>query len=149
MPTVATALGNSCATVLSHRTSPSSPSSSSSSAPAASGRRTAFLKTVATSRRASATRARTRARTNAFGAAPVVMATAAAGAGPPTYLLLTLDYVEDILERRGPHREAHIAGAKAQEEAGKCVLAGALQNPTDKVREGTNRLEPLNPNNTA
>ena len=56
----------------------------------------------------------------------------AAPASPPTYLLLTLDYVEDILEKRDPYRAEHIAGAKAQEAAGKCVLAGALQNPTDK-----------------
>lgn len=56
----------------------------------------------------------------------------AAPANPPTYLLLTLDYVEDILEKRDPYRADHLAGAKAQEEAGKCVLAGALQNPTDK-----------------
>ena len=56
----------------------------------------------------------------------------AAAPAPPTYLLLTLDYVEDILEKRDPYRAEHIAGAKAQEEAGKCVLAGALQNPTDK-----------------
>jgi len=56
----------------------------------------------------------------------------AAAPAPPTYLLLTLDYVEDILEKRDPYRAEHIAGAKAEEEAGKCVLAGALQNPTDK-----------------
>jgi uncharacterized protein YciI len=60
------------------------------------------------------------------------VAMAAAPASPPTYLLLTLDYVEDILEKRDPYRAEHIAGAKAEEEAGKCVLAGALQNPTDK-----------------
>ena len=35
---------------------------------------------------------------------------AAAAAGPPTYLLLTLDYVEDIMERRDPFRADHIAG---------------------------------------
>lgn len=60
------------------------------------------------------------------------VAMAAAPASPPTYLLLTLDYVEDILEKRDPYRAEHIAGAKAEEVAGKCVLAGALQNPTDK-----------------
>lgn len=60
------------------------------------------------------------------------MASDAATQGPPTYLLLTLDYVEDILEKRDPYRAEHIAGAKAEEEAGRCVLAGALQNPTDK-----------------
>ena len=47
------------------------------------------------------------------------------------YHLLTLDYVEDILEKRDPYRADHIAGAKAAEADGKVVLAGALQNPTD------------------
>ena len=55
----------------------------------------------------------------------------AAPAAPPTYLLLTLDYVPDILEKRDPYRADHIAGAKAAEADGKVVLAGALQNPTD------------------
>jgi|TARA_B110000977_G_scaffold19720_2_gene23736 hypothetical protein len=54
-----------------------------------------------------------------------------AAEGPPIYQLLTLDYVEDILEKRDPYRADHIAGAKAAEAAGKVVLAGALQNPTD------------------
>ena len=65
-------------------------------------------------------------------ASTAVAMASAAPASPPTYLLLTLDYVEDILEKRDPYRAEHIAGAKAQEAAGKCVLAGALQNPTDK-----------------
>ena len=56
---------------------------------------------------------------------------AMAAASPPTYHLLTLDYVEDILEKRDPYRADHIAGAKAAEADGKVVLAGALQNPTD------------------
>ena len=56
----------------------------------------------------------------------------AAPAAPPTYLLLTLDYVPDILEKRDPYRADHLAGAKAQHDAGKCVIAGALQDPVDK-----------------
>ena len=56
----------------------------------------------------------------------------AAPAAPPTYLLLTLDYVEDILEKCDPYRADHLAGAKAQHDAGKCVIAGALQDPVDK-----------------
>ena len=58
-------------------------------------------------------------------------AVAMAAASPPIYHLLTLDYVEDILEKRDPYRADHIAGAKAAEADGKVVLAGALQNPTD------------------
>jgi uncharacterized protein len=45
-----------------------------------------------------------------------------------TYLLL-YTYVEDILERRGPHREAHLAGIRAEQEAGRIVMAGALGTP--------------------
>jgi len=62
--------------------------------------------------------------------APRAMASAAP-ATPPTYFLLTLNYVEDMMARRDPFRAEHIAGAKAQEAAGKCVMAGALQNPVD------------------
>lgn len=117
MSAVATALGNRC-TAVALRT----PASSFYSSLRTSDRRATSLRTplVATTRSTSAV---TRAR------AATVMS---AAAGPPTYLLLTLDYVEDILEKRDPYRADHIAGAKAQEEAGKCVLAGALQNPTDK-----------------
>ena len=64
-------------------------------------------------------------------ASTAVAMASAAPASPPTYLLLTLDYVEDILEKRDPYRADHIAGAKAAEADGKVVLAGALQNPTD------------------
>lgn len=116
MSAVAAALGNRCTAVALRISASSSPSSLRTS-----DRRATFLRIplVATIR---SNTARTRT-----GAATVMSA-----AGPPTYLLLTLDYVEDILEKRDPYRAEHIAGAKAQEEAGKCVLAGALQNPTDK-----------------
>ena len=63
--------------------------------------------------------------------APGVAMAAGTPPTPPTYQLLTLDYVPDILEKRDPFRAEHIAGAKAAAEAGKVVLAGALQNPTD------------------
>ncbi len=42
---------------------------------------------------------------------------------------LFYDYVPDILERRKPHREAHIAHAKAAAERGELVIAGALGDP--------------------
>eukprot|EP00951_Prasinocladus_malaysianus_P026823 scaffold239059_cov28-Prasinocladus_malaysianus.AAC.2 len=35
----------------------------------------------------------------------------AAPADPPKWTLLTYEYVPDILEKRGPYREAHLAGA--------------------------------------
>jgi uncharacterized protein len=43
--------------------------------------------------------------------------------------LLLYDYVENMLERRGPYREAHLAGVSAQREAGRVVMAGALGEP--------------------
>ena len=43
--------------------------------------------------------------------------------------LLTYDYVEDILERRVPHREAHLAHAGAWRERGAVVMAGAVGDP--------------------
>ncbi|MGZ4184520.1 MAG: YciI family protein [Solirubrobacteraceae bacterium] len=45
-----------------------------------------------------------------------------------TYMLL-YDYVEDMLERRTPHRDAHLAHVKTQRDAGHIVLAGPLGDP--------------------
>ena len=47
------------------------------------------------------------------------------------HYLLLYDYVADILERRGPHRAAHIAHARAAVDRGDLVLGGALANPTN------------------
>jgi uncharacterized protein len=44
-------------------------------------------------------------------------------------LALFYDYVPDILERRAPHREAHLAHANAAAERGELVIAGALGDP--------------------
>lgn len=46
-----------------------------------------------------------------------------------THHILFYDYVDDILERRGPHREAHLAGIRAEREAGRLVMAGAVGDP--------------------
>ena len=42
-----------------------------------------------------------------------------------TYLLL-YTYVDDMAERRGPHREAHLAAIRAEREAGRITMGGAL-----------------------
>jgi uncharacterized protein len=47
------------------------------------------------------------------------------------HYLLLYDYVPDIVERRGPHRAAHIAHARAAADRGDLILAGALANPLD------------------
>jgi len=50
---------------------------------------------------------------------------------PETLHLLTFDYVPDVLERRAPHREGHLAAIARYHEAGKIVLAGAVGDPVD------------------
>lgn len=47
------------------------------------------------------------------------------------HFLLLYDYVPDIIERRGPHRAAHLGYARAAVDRGDLVLGGALANPTD------------------
>lgn len=50
---------------------------------------------------------------------------------PPLELhhALFYDYVEDILERRAPHREAHLAHIARARDSGGLVMAGALGDP--------------------
>ena len=71
-------------------------------------------------------------RTSAHGARRCarVMASSAAPASN-AYLLLTLHYVDGMLEKRGPHREAHLAGAQRGYDDGTIVMAGALLDPVD------------------
>lgn len=48
---------------------------------------------------------------------------------PVLHQALFYDYVDDLLERRGPHREAHLAALRDEREAGRLVMAGALGDP--------------------
>lgn len=50
-------------------------------------------------------------------------------AEPVVHQVLFYDYVADVLERRAPHREAHLAAARVYKEDGRIVMAGALGNP--------------------
>lgn len=43
--------------------------------------------------------------------------------------LLFYDYVADILERRAPHRPAHLDQARAWMEDGRLLAAGAIGDP--------------------
>jgi uncharacterized protein YciI len=43
--------------------------------------------------------------------------------------LLLYEYVENMAQRRVPHREAHLAHLRAAQEAGHVTLAGALGAP--------------------
>ncbi len=45
------------------------------------------------------------------------------------HLILFYDYVPDILDRRGPHREEHLGRIAEQAAAGRVVMAGALGDP--------------------
>lgn len=47
------------------------------------------------------------------------------------YFLLIYDYVENIIERRAPHREAHLALVGEYVGRGELVLGGAFSNPAD------------------
>ena len=48
---------------------------------------------------------------------------------PDSVFLLLYTYVPDILERRGPHRDRHLQRIRAEREAGRVSLAGALGRP--------------------
>jgi uncharacterized protein len=43
--------------------------------------------------------------------------------------LLLYDYVPDMAERRGPHREGHLSRIRACQDEGRIVMAGALGDP--------------------
>ncbi len=51
---------------------------------------------------------------------------------PETLQLLTYEYVPDILERRGPHREGHLAAIARWHETGGLIMAGAAGDPVSK-----------------
>jgi uncharacterized protein YciI len=48
---------------------------------------------------------------------------------PVLHHVLFYDYVEDVVERRGPYREGHIALLRQWKGDGKLVTAGALGTP--------------------
>jgi uncharacterized protein len=48
---------------------------------------------------------------------------------PDPHLVLFYEYVDDIVERRGPHRDAHLARIQEWKGEGRIVLAGALGSP--------------------
>jgi hypothetical protein len=48
---------------------------------------------------------------------------------PDPHQILFYDYAEDILERRPPYRQAHLAKIAAAKESGAMVMAGPLNDP--------------------
>jgi uncharacterized protein YciI len=47
------------------------------------------------------------------------------------YYILFYETVEDYVERRAPYREEHLAYARAAQERGSLVMAGAFSEPAD------------------
>lgn len=47
------------------------------------------------------------------------------------YFFLFYDYVENVLERRAPFRNAHLSLVKEYVERGAMILAGAYADPAD------------------
>jgi len=45
------------------------------------------------------------------------------------YFILFYDYVDDILERREPHRDAHLGLLRDAHGAGDLLMAGAIGDP--------------------
>jgi uncharacterized protein YciI len=50
-------------------------------------------------------------------------------AEPERLFVLHYDYVDDIVERRAPHRAEHLAYAERWKDEGRIVLAGAVGDP--------------------
>jgi hypothetical protein len=48
---------------------------------------------------------------------------------PERLHVLVYDYVADVLERRAPHREAHLAAIAEGKQAGRIVMGGAVGDP--------------------
>lgn len=59
------------------------------------------------------------------------MAAQAGAPAGPKYYILNYKYVPDILEKRGPFREAHLGAANKKLDAGKLVMAGAAGDPVE------------------
>ncbi|HEY4827530.1 MAG TPA: YciI family protein [Solirubrobacteraceae bacterium] len=50
-------------------------------------------------------------------------------ADPEHHYLLYYEYVEDILDRRTPYRDAHLAAIRGAQDDGRILMAGPLGDP--------------------
>jgi uncharacterized protein len=62
--------------------------------------------------------------------------------GAEDHHLLLYEYVENMLERRRPYREAHLARIASEREGGRIVMAGALGDPPSGAAFVFKGLEP-------
>jgi uncharacterized protein len=46
-----------------------------------------------------------------------------------THHIVFYEYIQDMAERRGPYREAHLTRIREAKDAGRIVMAGALGDP--------------------
>ena len=51
--------------------------------------------------------------------------------GDQMHYVLSYDYVDNMAQRRGPFREAHLTAAKASADRGELVLAGGVGEPVE------------------
>ncbi|CAF0963803.1 unnamed protein product [Adineta ricciae] len=51
----------------------------------------------------------------------------------PKLHILHYDYVENVVEKRKPYREAHLAFIRKQVESGNVILGGAAGNPPSEA----------------
>jgi uncharacterized protein YciI len=48
-----------------------------------------------------------------------------------SHFLLLYDYPDDVLERRAPHRDEHLALVREWKDDGRLLLAGAIGDPVN------------------
>ena len=53
---------------------------------------------------------------------------------PDPHHILFYDYVDDMVERRAPYREAHLDEIRAGKDDGRIVMAGPLGDPPNGAR---------------
>lgn len=63
-------------------------------------------------------------------------------AGGDDHHLVLYEYVEDVAERRGPYREAHLARIASERERDRIVMAGAIGDPPKGAAFVFKGLEP-------
>ena len=61
---------------------------------------------------------------------------------PDTHTLLLYEYVDDIIERRGPYRDAHIALLQQLKDSGTILMAGAVGDPVSGAAIVFNPCDP-------
>ena len=61
---------------------------------------------------------------------------------PDTHTLLLYEYVDDIIERRGPYRDEPIALLRQLKDAGTILMAGAVGDPVSGAAIVFNPCDP-------